>query len=639
MPINLILGTAGHIDHGKTSLIGALTGTNTDRLPEEKKRGITIELGYAHLELPPYRLGIVDVPGHEKFVRQMLAGATGMDMVLLVVAGNDSIKQQTTEHLDILRMLDLSSGVIALTKCDLCDPDWLELVEDEIRQLVSDTFLRDAKIVRTSSKTGEGLEELKQALMEAAEIAANAQAANIADGPFRMAIDRSFSITGHGTVVTGSVNSGRLKVGDQLVIQPGEIEVRVRGVQNHDSASESVERGQRAAINLAGVHHDQIERGHELATRGHLMPSSLMTVQLHLLPSMSKPLKDRTRVRFHIGTAELFSNVRLLGSDELQPGDRCFAQVFLNEPAVATWHQPFVLRMESPVETIAGGTVLVPNASRIKKPTQCDMDYLVDLAGDDELKRASASVYFCSDLAWNKSRLSREAGVADIDATYQQLRERGDLIELSLSQTRTATIHRERFSELGKRVIKTLERMHAASPLRFNHPRTAIDVEFAYLKQPELLALVIDHLKQEKKVVANIHTIGLVGYGPKLSKGQKLLLDELIQLVRNSGIEPPTIEDLVKSAKKNKESVAELMELATENGDFVKITGGFYMHSQVMDEIKSKLSEGISDPGMTMSDIRQLLGTSRKYAIPILEHLDESGFTIRDGDLRRINAS
>ena len=370
MLTDLILGTAGHIDHGKTSLIGALTGTNTDRLPEEKKRGITIELGYAHLDLPPFRMGIVDVPGHEKFVRQMLAGATGMDVVMLVIAGDDSIKQQTTEHLDILRMLNLPAGVIALTKCDLCDPDWLELVEDEIRQLVSDTFLRDSPIIRTSSKTGEGIDQLKAALVEAAEKVAATDRATLGQAPFRMAIDRSFSIVGHGTVVTGSVNSGQVAVGDQIVIQPGNIEVRVRGIQNHDSASESVSRGQRAAINLAGVHHTEIGRGHELGSLGHLVPSRLMTVELSMLGSTHRKLKDRTRVRFHVGTAELFANVRLLDCDRLEPGQTAFAQLYLNEAVVAVWNQPFVIRMESPVETIGGGRVLTANANPIKKPSE-----------------------------------------------------------------------------------------------------------------------------------------------------------------------------------------------------------------------------------------------------------------------------
>ncbi|MEL7496965.1 MAG: selenocysteine-specific translation elongation factor [Planctomycetota bacterium] len=636
MPKHLILGTAGHIDHGKTSLIGALTGTNTDRLPEEKKRGITIELGYAHLDLPPFQLGVVDVPGHEKFVRQMLAGATGMDVVLLVVAGDDSIKQQTTEHLDILRMLDLPAGVIALTKCDLCDPDWLELVEDEIRQLVGDTFLHDAPIIRTSSKTGDGIDDLKQALVSAAEIASAAHDENTQAAPFRMAIDRSFSIEGHGTVVTGSVNSGKLAVGDQMLIEPGHIEVRVRGVQNHDASCDTVERGQRAAINLAGVHHNAIGRGHELATPGHLKPSTLMTVQLSLLDRVKRPLKDRTRVRFHIGTAELFANIRLMGHEELAPGETGFAQVFLNEPAVAVWHQPFVIRFESPVETIGGGTILFPNAARIKKPSELDLQMMRALASSDELARASASVYFCDDLDWDKHRLSRDAGIMNIDSIHEQLCESGDLVEVSISQTRTATIHRQRFAELGTRILKTLERMHAAQPLRFHHPRTALDHEFAYLNQPELLALVIDDLKKEKKVVANVNNIGLVGYGPKLSKGQKALLDELVGKLQAAGIEAPTVADLVKSAKKNKESVAELLEMAAENGNLVAVANDFFLHTSTMDQIKAKLTEAIDENGMTMSDIRKVLETSRKYAIPILEYLDSIKFTIRDGDLRRI---
>ena len=636
MPKNLILGTAGHIDHGKTSLVAALTGSNTDRLPEEKKRGITIELGYALLDLPPYRMGVVDVPGHEKFVRQMLAGATGMDVVLLVVAGDDSVKQQTKEHLDILRMLDLPAGVIALTKCDLVEDDWLGLVEEEIRQIVSDSFLADAPIVRTSSKTGEGVEELKAALIAAAELALASHRESAESAPFRMAIDRSFPIDGHGTVVTGSVNTGRLSVGDQVVIQPGAREVRVRKIHNHDSGCETVERGQRAAVNLAGVHHNDIGRGHELATIGHLEPSTLMTVEIHMLESARKPLKDRTRIRFHIGTAELFGNVRLMGCDEIEPGKKAFAQVFLSEPAVAVWHQPFVIRLESPVLTIGGGRVLFPNANRIKKPSPTDLDMMESLASKETFARASAAVYFCADLDWNKFRLSRDAGIVEIDSTFEQLRTSGDLIEVELSQTRTATIHQKRFSELGDRVMKSLQRMHEDKPLRFNHPRNALEHEFAYLNQPELLSLVVDDLKRHKKIVANVNSVGLVGYGPKLSKGQKALLEQLVQAIRSGGIEPPFTAELIKSAKKNKESVEELLEMAAENGDLFRISDGFYLHAETVREVQAKLQSAIDDRGMTMSDIRQVLGTSRKFAIPILEYFDAIQFTVRDGDLRRI---
>ena len=640
MLTDLILGTAGHIDHGKTSLIGALTGTNTDRLPEEKKRGITIELGYAHLELPPFRMGVVDVPGHEKFVRQMLAGATGMDVVMLVIAGDDSIKQQTTEHLDILRMLDLPAGVIALTKCDLCDPDWLELVEDEIRQLVSDTFLHDAPIIRTSSKSGEGIPELKAALVKAAEKVAATDRATLNQAPFRMAIDRSFSIVGHGTVVTGSVNSGQVSVGDQIVIQPGNSEVRIRGIQNHDSASDSVSRGQRAAINLAGVHHTEIGRGHELGSSGHLLPSRLMTVELSLLTSTHRKLKDRTRVRFHVGTAELFANVRLLDCERLEPGQKAFAQLYLNEAVVAVWSQPFVIRMESPVETIGGGRILTANANPIKKPSPVDMEMLQNIASKDVQKRASAGLYFSTTLDWQAKNLNRDAGVGDYDSVAEQLRDSGTLIEVELSQTRRVTIHKSRFEDLGRRVLNTLKRLHADKPLRFQHPRNVVEHEFDYLGQPELLALVIEHLKKEKQVIANVASIGLVGYGPKLSKGQKALLGQLVDTLAKSGMEPPTVADLIKGASKNKDSVEELLEMAKENGDLVQVADGFYLHSSAMAKIQESLGAAFTkaSQGLTMSDLRQELGTSRKYAIPILEYLDKTGFTDRDGDLRTLGS-
>ena len=634
---DLILGTAGHIDHGKTSLIGALTGTNTDRLPEEKKRGITIELGYAHLDLPPFRVGVVDVPGHEKFVRQMLAGATGMDLALLVVAGDDSVKQQTTEHLDILRLLDLPAGVIALTKCDLSDPDWLDLVEEEIRQLVSDTFLKDAPIIRTSSKTGMGIDELKTALTQACEKVAQTERADLYQAPFRMAIDRTFTIDGHGTVVTGSISGGQLSVGDQLEIQPGDKSVRVRGLQNHDSGVETVRRGQRAAINLAGIHHSEIDRGHELSASGHLLPSSLLTVKLHCLSRIKKPFKDRTRIRFHVGTAELLGNVRLLGQTELKSGESCIAQVFLNEPAVAVWNQPFVIRNQSPVETIGGGRVLDPNSKRLKKPSEFDLKMVEQLSSDDPLERASASVYLANDLNWTADRLSRSAGIVDVDKVFEQLKADQKLIEIQVTITRTVVIHKARFDQLAERALKTLQRMHEHSPLRFNHPRSALAVEFSYLEQPELLDLVIQELTKQKKVNANVNTIGLVGYGPKLSKGQKALLIELVATVQSAGVTAPTLSELVKSAKKNKESVAELLDMAAENGDLVKVNDDFYLHSDVVDGLKTQLTQEFArTDGLAMSEIRQVLDTSRKYAIPICEYFDRIGFTVRDGDQRQL---
>lgn len=640
MHTDLILGTAGHIDHGKTSLIGALTGTNTDRLPEEKKRGITIELGYAHLDLPPFRLGIVDVPGHEKFVRQMLAGATGIDLALLVVAADDSVKQQTREHCEILRILDLPAGVIAITKCDLVEPDWLELVEDEVRQLVEETFLHDAPIIRTSSKTGQGMDELKQALSESCRVASEDQRQNRISAPFRMAIDRTFTIAGHGTVVTGSVSSGRAKIGDQMEIQPGGHQVRIRGLQNHDSGSEEVHRGQRAAINLAGVHHSETRRGDELAALGHLVPSKLLTVELFVLSSVDRPLKDRTRVRFHIGTAEIMCNVRLLDCDAIQPGESGLAQLYLQEPSVATWNQPFVVRSESPLYTIGGGRVLHCEASRIKVASELDLKHMRSMKSDDPSERAASSLFLGGDLDWTPERLSRTAGVTNTDEVTQELIDRGVFTQIKISATRSVKVHQDRFQQLSDRVCHSLKRMHENNPLRFAHPMSELENEYRYLNQPELLKLVVRELGRSKRVQVVAGAISLDGFGPKLSKGERTLMEDMISHLRGEGLETSSAKEIQKRAVKNKDSVPQLLELALQSGFLVKLDKDYVIHRETADGIKGQLTEAFQDrPEMTMAEIRDLLGTTRKYAVPLCEYLDDSGFTIRDGDVRRLAAA
>ena len=310
--VPLILGTAGHIDHGKTALIRALSGTDTDRLPEEKKRGITIEPGFAQLILPPFKLGIVDVPGHERFVRNMLSGATGMDLVMLVVAADDSVKPQTIEHLDILRYLDVHAGIIAITKCDLVDQELLELVEEEIREACQGTFFEAAPCIHTSSETGQGIEDLKTAIKKQGSLI-QGELPDIQDAPFRLAIDRCFSVEGHGTVITGSVTSGQLRVDELVMLQPGEHEVRVRSLQNHDSTVESVIRGERAAINLAGIHPNEIKKGMELATVGFLSPHHLLTTQISVFKSsaaFTASSTEKAALPFGTGTP-YFARIRL----------------------------------------------------------------------------------------------------------------------------------------------------------------------------------------------------------------------------------------------------------------------------------------------------------------------------------------
>ncbi len=635
MTIDLILGTAGHIDHGKSSLVRALTGVETDRLPEEKRRGITIELGFAELVLEPYRLGIVDVPGHERFIRNMLAGATGMDLALLVVSADDSIKPQTREHLDILRLLNLEAGVIALTKCDLVEPDWLELVEDEIRELVADTFLAEAPIVRTSVVSGQGIDPLRQHLRQAAERVAQSQRVDRVSGPFRMAIDRCFTIAGHGTVVTGSVSSGRTQVGDDLSIQPMGRTVRVRSLQNHDRSVDRVQRGQRAAINLVGVRHDEIDRGQELASPGHLMPSRLLTVRLSLIDPLSRPLKHRSRVRVHLGTAELLATLLLLDRDEAMAGESVPAQLYLSQPAVAIWAQPLVVRTESPVLTIGGGLVLNPNAERLRKPDAEILQMVQDLGASDPVRRASAALFFAGLRDWHPNDLARTAGIDEPETVAACLRDSGQLREIRLSPTRTIRIHQRVLARLSDRMETLMRRLHQQNPLRSMLDRHQVAAAFRYLPDIALFDAIIDELQRGGRVRATGRGLVVAGEGPKLSTNERKLLAELIAIYREAGIESPTVDQCCKQVGRNQQSVPQLIALAAADGDLVEVAGDYYLHAEVDGQLKETLRQQFSDGrGLTLSQIRELLGTTRKYAVPYCEYLDRSGFTRREGDVR-----
>lgn len=634
MSTELILGTAGHIDHGKTSLVKALTGVDTDRLPEEKLRGITIELGFASLDLGDIRLGIVDVPGHERFVKNMLAGATGIDLALLVVAADDSVKPQTREHLEILRLLELETGVIALTKCDLSDAGWIDLVEEEIRELVRGTFLAQAPIVRTSAATGAGLDELKRTLATAADTAARSPRCSRIEGPFRMAIDRSFTIAGHGTVVTGSVSSGRARPGDELLIDPGGVPVRVRGVQTHDQPAEEVHRGQRAAINLAGIHHGAVQRGQELATPGHLAPSKLLTVRLSALDSLDKPIKNRTRVRCHLGTAELLASLVLLEGDKLEPGGAAFAQLFLAEPAAAVWGQPFVVRGESPVLTLGGGQVLNPHAQRLPRGDLKALPWVARLTSADAVERASAALYFAGLGGWRPDELHRTAGIVDAAGAARALAARGDLQELTVSPSRSVKVHRAALEDLFARIEEALDKEHKEFPLRSMLDRSRLMQRFAYLGSDGLVAAVLAAMQKAGRLKSTERGIALPGRGPQLSNNEQKLAAQIIAAFKSAGRQPPTVAEVQAQAAKNQNIVPQLVGLAVAEGHLVEIEPGFYLHADVELELRNALTAALSGAGLTMSQIRDVLGVSRKYAVPICEYLDRCGFTKRAGDLR-----
>jgi selenocysteine-specific elongation factor len=637
MPIDLILGTAGHIDHGKSALIHALTGCRTDRLPEEKRRGITIDLGFAELDLADYRLGIVDVPGHERFVRNMLAGATGMDLALLVVAADDSVKPQTMEHLQILNLLELPAGVIAVTKADLVSPEWLKLVQEEIRALVAESFLADAPMIPTSVITGQGLDVLKLRLRTAAEQAARSRAHRLG-APLRMAIDRVFSVPGHGVVVTGSVSSGRSTVGDEVEIQPGGWRVRIRGLQNHDRPVDQVHRGQRAAMNLSGIRLEQLERGHELAQPGHLYPTRLVTVAVRLHPR-AKPLKDRSRCRIHLGSAEFLGRLRWLFQDRCEPGQVAWGQCYLDREAVAVWRQPFVLRSESPVATLGGGIIVDPQSVPLKKPGFEEEQRLGQLLSAAPQERAAAACYFLGLRSWTPADLHRIAGIEQPEITVTELLDDGVLETVPLTKTRTQLIHREVLERVWRRVESALNQLHDSHPLRTTFEYAAVRHAARLSHQEPLFAFLVKQARQRNQLRGDEDRIGLSSRGPELSQNETKLLAQLISWYRDAGFVPPTRKEIQQRAVKNQASVPQLLTIATENGDLVQLNDELYLHVDVERVVRQQLSGALTTAmtrgeGMTLSEIRELLGTTRKYAVPYCEYLDRMGVTQRDRDVR-----
>lgn len=633
MKRDLILGTAGHIDHGKTTLVKALTGIDCDRLPEEKARGITIDIGFATLELDNFQLGIVDVPGHERFIKNMLAGATGMDLAVLVIAADDSVMPQTREHLEILCLLGLRNGVIALTKCDLVDDTSLEVVELEIRELVRDTFLRDAPIVRTAAHVGRGIAELKAALAQACSLLQQTDQ----DAWYRMAIDRSFIVQGHGTVVTGSVHSGKLRVGDELEWQPRGERVRVRSLQNHDTAVEEVHRGQRAAINLAGVAHEMVERGQEVATPGYLVPSRVLTVRLHNLAHARKPLKHRAPVRFHIGTAEIMGTVSLLDCDSVAAGAWAFAQLFLEEPATATWGQPFVLRDVSASFTVGGGRILQPTARKIRRRHIETLERIELLASEDRRRRAEIVAWFAGFSGFTAADLVRGADVApgETDGLIEAMKRDGVLVEVAAGHARKYLLHADMVRELDQRILHALELLHQANPLMSTHDRNKVESQLDYVGDAALVHAAVERLLKGGTLIGDTRRVARADFKPKLSGNQRKLKDKIAAAYREGRFQPPEPTSFAGQAGGNAGSLNDLFDVCVAEGELVRVADGLYLHAEADSELRRLMAEKLAGgTGVTVAEIRDLLGTTRKYAVPLCEYMDHVGITRRDGDLR-----
>jgi len=636
MPRDLILGTAGHIDHGKTALVKALTGIDTDRLPEEKARGITIDIGFAFLDLGDFRLGIVDVPGHERFIKNMLAGATGIDLVVLIVAADDSVMPQTREHLEILKLLRLKYGVIALTKADLVDATTLEVAELEIRELVNGSFLQEAPIIATSAKTGSGIVELKSAIRGICERIAAKESTEW----FRLPIDRAFSVAGHGTVVTGSIVSGSVSIEQELEWHKGTGEseiVRVRGLNQHGQSVPEIHRGQRGAINLAGIPLETVHRGQELAKLGYLKPSRVLTVRLLALDSAKRAIKHRLPCRLHLGTAEVLASVSILDRDAIDPGDWALAQLFLDSPVTAVWGQPFVLRDSSAERTLGGGQVLQPTATKLRRRHVEHLDYAEKLWSDDAAVRATAFAWFAEFHGFQPDDFVREVGIEPdgVAAVAERLKTSGVIVELELPPHRKLSIHAGRLAELGERILAALGGLHNEFPLFTSHERAKVVGLLDYVGDKALLQATIERMIREKKLVGDAKRIARADFKPKLSANQRKLKDKIVEEHRVAGFAPPEPKSFAPQAAGNAKALDDIFEVACAEGFLVRITNEIFLHADTDIEMRSKLvSAFATQPGLTVAEIRDLLGTTRKFAIPICEYLDRAGITRREGDLR-----
>lgn len=629
---SLVLGTAGHIDHGKSSLVKALTGTDPDRLAEEKARGITIELGFARLELPSGRsMGVVDVPGHERFVRQMVAGATGIDVVLLVIAADDGIMPQTREHLAIIELLGVTKGVVALTKSDLVDEEWVSLVAEEVRQLLADTTIESAEVVPVSARTGVGLPELLAALDRVADTAPARQASMT----LRLPVDRVFSMAGSGTVVTGTLWAGTAARDAQVEIYPGRTPGRLRSVQVHSEIVEKASAGQRVALNIAGVDVDDISRGDVIAAPGSLQVTDRFDARFTYLgfPGSERPFESGVRVHVHHGTREVLGRVLLIDTDALQPGDTAFAQLRLEEPLMPHYTDRFIVRSYSPVYTIGGGVILDVGPPRRTTLKPHERELLVALESGD-IPAAATELLFARALPMTSAEAAAELGVER--ALVADAFNRAGLERLKVGSDTWFT-SRETLAGLLAAVEQQLLDFHAADPRATGIATGALRDRVDSRLPAKVFDAVLERAAESGFAQVQGGQVRHPAAAVTALADIEATASAIETMLTSQGLAPVTLAELTSAAGVEvKVAQAALRELA-EKGRIVRLGNELHFASGSIDEARQRLSDFLTAHGpSTAGDIRTALGVSRKYAIPLLEYFDATGLTRRDGDFREL---
>lgn len=627
---NVIIGTSGHIDHGKTALVRALTGTDTDRWEEEKRRGITIDLGFASLEIEPgLALGFVDVPGHERFVKNMLAGVGGIDVVLLVVASDESVMPQTREHFEICRLLGIRRGVVALTKCDLVDSEILELVRLEVEEYVAGSFLEGAPAIEVSSVTGQGLPELRRALADAARAARPRPSG----GLLRLPIDRVFTIKGFGTVVTGTLTSGSLRVDDQVEILPAGQRARVRNIEVHDRAVPTAFAGQRTAVNLGGTSKAELARGMSLAEPQRFETAAQFDARIELLSS-AKPLKHGARVHVHLATAETVGRVFLLNAEarrnSLQPGAEAFVQLRLASPLLAVSGDRFILRQFSPLATIAGGQVLYPRSPRYQRHE----DRRPLLEALQEGRTQEALEFLCAE---------RRYGIAGRELTALTGRREAEWLSTARSSDALAVLRAEplwvcaraRMRAAEARVLDRLRQFHGQNPLLAGAPLEAIrSGEFG--DAPDFFAQqLIQNLQAAGKLAIDGELVRTADHKIRLRDDERESRDRLVAAFEEAGLRVPALKEFLPTLPIDLPRARRILAALLREGELVRVSPELVFHGRAIAALRDRLAAKRGSL-LTVQEFKALADVSRKYAIPLLEHFDRQKVTLRQGDARRI---
>jgi len=633
---SIIVGTAGHIDHGKTALVRALTGIDADRLPEEKRRGITIDIGFADLDLGDVQIGFVDVPGHERFVKNMLAGAHGIDLVALVIAADESVMPQTREHFDICRLLGVKQGLVVITKKDLVDEELLQLVRTETEELIAGSFLEGAPILAVSSRTGEKIEELKNALRELGSQVPERASEFIT----RLPIDRAFTMRGFGAVVTGTLIAGEINEGDELELLPAAVRVRVRGVQVHGAAVKRALAGQRTAVNLGGIEAAAIERGMTLAPVGRLRPTQIIDARIQMLDDALRGLRSRQRVRVHLGAAEVLARVRVLEeAGEIKPGEIGLAQLRFESPIVGVLGDRFIIRSYSPQSTLGGGVMLDSVASKHRSRDLAKIGArLRNLWERDRPQQLAEFAAGADRHGMHRSDVAARTGWRDemIEAVTKQA-----LVAGAVVHAEGVLISPEALDELKREVLAEVAAHHKREPLSRGLAKEILRERYFGHSPPELLRAVLAQLETQGAVVAEKDIVRLREHTRELSDTDKKLRERLEQVYRDAALEPPTMNEAFERTGLNGASPhgRKILQLLIDSGALVKVHGEMFFHRAALEDLTKKLRDYASRQSNRMIDVpgfKELAGVSRKYAIPLLEYFDRLRVTRREGDRRVI---